>query len=74
MFVFWKIWHALFSCNTCFEIRPLALLPTNYTIFLNTRPLKRQCPDAEALLNGVNPYTRVQNKSFNSKQFFCLFL
>ena len=20
MFVFWKIWYALFSCNTCFDI------------------------------------------------------
>ena len=27
MFVFWKIWRALFSCNTHFEIRPSALLP-----------------------------------------------
>ena len=26
MFLFRKIWHALFSRNTCFEIRPLALL------------------------------------------------
>ena len=29
MFVFRKIWRALFSCNTRFEIRPFALLPTN---------------------------------------------
>ena len=28
MFVFWKIWHALFSWNTRFEIHPFALLPT----------------------------------------------
>ena len=28
MFVFRKIWHSLFSCNTRFEIRPFALLPT----------------------------------------------
>ena len=27
MFVFWKI-YALFSCNTCFEIRSFALLLT----------------------------------------------
>ena len=25
-----KIWRALFSWNTCFEIRPFALLPTKY--------------------------------------------
>ena len=30
MFVFWKIWCALFSCNTCFKFRSLALLPTKY--------------------------------------------
>ena len=28
MFVFRKIWRALFSCNTRFEIRPFAILPT----------------------------------------------
>ena len=27
MLIFWKIWHALFSGNTRFEIRPFALLP-----------------------------------------------
>ena len=32
MFFFRKIWHALFSRNTRFEIRPFALLPTNYHI------------------------------------------
>ena len=30
MFVFWKIWRALFSYNTRFEIRPFALLPTSW--------------------------------------------
>ena len=29
MFVFRKIWCALSSCNTRFEIRPFALPPTN---------------------------------------------
>ena len=29
MFVFRKIWHALFSWNTRFEIGPFALLPTS---------------------------------------------
>ena len=27
---FWKIWRALLSCYLRFEIRPFALLPTNY--------------------------------------------
>ena len=31
MFVFRKIWRALFSCNARFEIRPFDLLPTIYT-------------------------------------------
>ena len=30
LFVFRKIWFALFSLNTRFEIRPFALLPTSY--------------------------------------------
>ena len=30
MFVFWKIWRALFSWDTRFEIRPFGLLPTIY--------------------------------------------
>ena len=29
---FWKIWRALFSCNTRFEIRPFALLPTIFYV------------------------------------------
>ena len=29
MFVFRKIWRALFSCNTRFETRPFALLKVN---------------------------------------------
>ena len=32
MFVFPKIWRALFSWNTSFEIQHSALLPTNYTV------------------------------------------
>ena len=30
MFVFREIWRALFSRNTCFEIRTFALLLTKY--------------------------------------------
>ena len=30
IFVFLKIWHALFSCNIRFEIHPFVLLPTIY--------------------------------------------
>ena len=29
---FRKIWRALFSCNTHFEIRPFVLLPTNCSV------------------------------------------
>ena len=32
MLVFQKIWHALFSCNTLFEIHPFVLLPTNCSL------------------------------------------
>ena len=34
MFIFRKIWCALFSWNTHFEIRPFALLPTTSSVFL----------------------------------------
>ena len=34
MFVFQEIWHALFSWNTRFEIRPFALLRTNQGLSL----------------------------------------
>ena len=36
MFGFRKIWCILFSCNTRFEIRPLALLPTKLKLVLLT--------------------------------------
>ena len=35
MFVFRKIWRALFSWNTDFEIRPFALLPTIVSLDLS---------------------------------------
>ena len=34
IFVFRKIWRALFSRNTHFEIRPFVLLPTNFLVGL----------------------------------------
>ena len=34
MFVFRKIWCALFTCNTSFLIHPLAILLTIYEVFL----------------------------------------
>ena len=34
MFVFRKIWRALFSWNTRFEIRPFVLLPMDYCVAL----------------------------------------
>ena len=37
MFVFQKIWRALLSRNIRFEIRPFALLPTNYRARFMTR-------------------------------------
>ena len=34
MFIFRKIWPALFSCYLRFDIRLFALLPTNYRLSL----------------------------------------
>ena len=41
MFVFREIGRALFSCDTCFEIRPLlfVLFPTTRTKFINVAVL-----------------------------------
>ena len=36
MSVFWKIWRALFPCNTHFEICPFALPLALYRFYLNT--------------------------------------
>ena len=48
---FWKIWRALFSCNTRFEIHPFALLPTNWinvgvrVTLLVTKHSQTDCPE-----------------------------
>ena len=48
---FWKIWRALFSCNTRFEIHPFALLPTNWinvgvrVTLLVTKHFQTDCPE-----------------------------
>ena len=36
MFVFRKIWHALFSCNTRVEIPPFALLTNEFFVETNS--------------------------------------
>ena len=43
MFVFQKIWRALFFCNSRFEIRPFVLLPTKQQL-LNTKVVIHSCP------------------------------
>ena len=41
MFIFWKIWCALFSCNSHFEICLFALLPTKWLLMYRIKGLKR---------------------------------
>ena len=41
MFIFWKIWCALFSCNSHFEICLFALLPTKWLVMYRIKGLKR---------------------------------
>ena len=44
MFVFWKVWRALFSCNDRFEIHPFVLLPTfRLVVFVETIILLITC-------------------------------
>ena len=59
MFVFPKIWHALFSWNTRFEIHPFALLPSNWQ--------KRSHDNSRNLRN-----TRVLSTLKTEKNFFWL--
>ena len=47
MFVYRKIWHASFSCNAHFEIRPFPLLPTK---FLKMSPFNL-CTKRQVILN-----------------------
>ena len=47
--VFRKIWRALFSCNACFEIRPFALLQTNYLEVVRLAHISSQAFTAETV-------------------------
>ena len=52
MSLFQKIWHALFSWNTCFEIRPFALRITEeFIIWVFTCPVH-----IVAFLNHTSPF------------------
>ena len=48
MFVLRKIWRTLFSCNTCFEIRPFALQPANRKIILFDYLVQRISPETSS--------------------------
>ena len=72
MFVFRKIWLALFSCKTCFEICPFALLPGKFrhkslTQFSESNWPKR---DSDSIRKGFF-YSSVciSEKNFMSKAF-----
>ena len=62
MFAFWKIWRALFSSNTRFEIRPFALSPTISELLLTFISfiaciLREKFPDTEFFLVRIFPYS-----------------
>ena len=63
MFVFRKIWRVLFSCNTHFEIRPFASLPTNFMSLL-----RENCSYSEFLLVRIFPVFGV-----NAEIYYYLF-
>ena len=66
MFVFWKIWHAFFCWNTCFEIHPFALLPTIYHFLVESKPHERM----DLLITAsVNIY-QTKKKYFNNNENF----
>ena len=65
MFVFQKIWRALFSCNTGFEIRLFALLPTSCYYFRAEQELllRRSATYADDRLKGRKSLFRRSKKS-----------
>ena len=52
MFVFGKIWRALFSWNTRFEIRPFTLLPMSSYV----ESVIFRCPDAKLFVLWAYAY------------------
>ena len=65
MFVFQKIWRALFSWNTRFEIRPFALLPTNSRFGLKSFViLKFFCAGCNTSYVG-EIYTHVSTRTYD---------
>ena len=50
MFIVWKIWRALPSWYLCFEVRPVALLPTNARIRFENIVSAQVCEISKKLL------------------------
>ena len=65
MFVFRKIWRALFSSNTHFEIRPFALLPTKCKASKRFQNLK--------LENNMPPFLPPRANEKDTKKIFPIF-
>ena len=63
MFVFRKIWRALFSCNTRFEIRPFALLPMIVHIVLENNLINHSRIDYKNLIFGGLSKCRIDKLS-----------
>ena len=64
MFVFQKIWHALFSWNTRFEIRPFTLLPTKYEYLTG----KEILPSTQSrIIEQVKSTYSLLNKAFEKQ-------
>ena len=57
MFVFRKIWRALFSWNTRFEIRPFALLPMNCYFDWNHQETVARAEAYEISIHNINKKT-----------------
>ena len=62
-FIFWKSWHTLFSCNTCFGFCPVALLPTNSKIVDAIKKSKRHLENTSKIIRETKII------SFHSSQY-----
>ena len=63
MFVFRKIWRALFSWNTRFEIRSFALLPTKYVYILHGNYFSDMLGSTGAISGTCAPYNTLTKES-----------
>ena len=78
LFVFWKIWRALFSCNTRFEIHPFGFLPKfdvwqGSDRFLHWLEIRFPATLHQHNIKKLWPLRHIINKAFSTYAYVKLF-